>query len=160
MKPETNPLAQQLLINLLVVLLFVSSAMAANDSNAPDLRLDWPGAKAIAGRDQEKLTLRYRVLNHGSRDAFAVIVESFTNGKTIHHNHRFEPGPRKGQSIRGDLTITLTLDLKEICLEAKLQTLRVDDPIDPNPQDNRVCRPVSVESSTDRSTAHQQEVLP
>lgn len=160
MKPKTNPLSFFLLINLLAVLLPASSALAADPTSAPDLRLDWPGARTVVGQDQERLTLRYRVLNHGARDAFAVIVEASTNGKTIHHNHRFEPGPRKGQSVRGDLNITLTLDLKEICLEANLQTLRVDDPVDPNPHDNRVCRPVSVESSTDRPTTHQQEVLP
>ena len=142
------------------MVLSVNSAWAAAEGSAPDLLLEWPGSHAVKGRDQERVTLPYLVLNHGNRNAFAVIVEASTNGKAFTHNRRFEPGPREGQSIRGDLTITLTLNLKEICLEAKLQTLRVDDPVDPNPQDNRVCRPVLVESSTDRSTTHLKEIQP
>jgi hypothetical protein len=34
--------------------------------------------------------------------------------------------------------------MRELCLDAALQNLRAEDPADPNPGDNRVCRAVKV----------------
>lgn len=129
----------------------VSSSEAAASA---DLRLEWlleerPTRKApvIEGSAGEVILLPYRVRNVGGRDAFALVIRADTALGAVGAPERLEPGPEAGEAVQRSLALPLAAGMRELCLEARLQNRRAEDPPDPNTEDNRICRRVEVEHS-------------
>lgn len=135
-----------------------SSVALAAEARPPDLRLEWssgghdPGAaEAVRGRRGETLRIPYRLRNVGGSDAFAVVVEAHTALGPVADRERLQPGPAAGAAIDRILSLALATGMRELCIDARLQTMEPEDAGDPNPQDNRICRKVEVEQQ--RGTA-------
>ncbi|MDA8019112.1 MAG: hypothetical protein MPN21_16860 [Thermoanaerobaculia bacterium] len=136
---------------LLVLLTCIASLGVGAQEAAPDLRLEWqvdgrfarsaPPLRGVAGSTQ---TLRYRIRNIGGSDAFAAILAFYTTLGRRGRDVRIQPGPDAGRSFEQEMTLPLASGMREVCIEARLQTVADDDPRDPNPSDNRVCRRVEV----------------
>lgn len=117
----------------------------------PDLRLEWQiggqytrVAPPLVGAAGSTVTLVYRLRNVGGSDAFAAILSTFTalgpQGRVV----RLRPGPGAGLAFERTLDLPLAAGMREVCIETRLQTLGDNEPRDPNPGDNTVCRRVSV----------------
>jgi hypothetical protein len=153
------------LAGLFVSLAASSSAAQEVDSlptaTAADLRVEWidpnehtanakpDSAKTpapVIGRSGQTVRLRYRIRNTGGMDAFAVLVRVQTglgrNGPPV----RLQPGPKAGRSLERDLDLALATGMAEVCVEARLQTLRADDPTDPYQDNNRACRQIRLKT--------------
>jgi len=134
--------------------LLVSAASASTAVDAPpDLRLEWliggrptTTAEPVSGRAGETLRLPYQLRNVGGSRAFAVEITAYTTLGSLGRPERVEPGPRAGEEMPRWLDLPLARGMRQVCLVARLQTLNEDDPRDPNPADNRLCRTVRVDS--------------
>lgn len=136
-------------------LLLVAPAMPAAAANVPaappDLHLEWleggvptrdaPGLEGEAG---QTLTLRYVVRNVGGSDAFAVVLAENTSLGRLSAPRRVQPGPAAGAALARLLRLSLAPGIREVCIQATLQTERLADPEDPNPENNVLCRRVRV----------------
>ena len=156
--PVREPRRRSALVVAAALLLIAASSPPA----PPDLRLSWvdgrgsrPGGSPLRGSPGRTIRLRYQVRNVGGSDAFAVVVSAATALGPIGLPMRFEPGPDAGARIDGVLDLALADGMREVCLEARLQTVRPEDPGDPNPADNRLCRPIEavVKDSRQRTAA-------
>jgi hypothetical protein len=129
------------------------AATADADAPAPaDLRLEWlledgvvAEAPVVQGAPGEVVELAYRLRNVGGQEAFAAVVRADTALGPVGAAERLEPGPEAGKSFRRVLALPLAEGMRELCLQARLQNRRAEDPPDPNPDDNRVCRRVVVD---------------
>jgi hypothetical protein len=129
----------------------------AQEGRPPDLRLEWlaggapvTGATAaVRARAGETVTVPYRLRNVGGSDAFTAILEARTALGRTGPPERLQPGPAAGSASDRSLTLAVADGMRELCLDARLQTLEPQDPGDPNPRDNRICRPVEVVKDTD-----------
>ena len=122
----------------------------------PDLRLEWRLAEAysrkappISGIAGSTVTLRYRLRNVGGSNAFAAVIASHTalgrQGRSI----RLRPGPKAGRAFERTLDLPLAVGIREICIEARLQTIGANEPRDPHPEDNTLCRRITVHKTPD-----------
>ena len=145
-----------------LVLAFAGLALAGGVSLAaeaapPDLRLEWlvhgkavrEGVEPLHGRRGETVAIAYRLRNVGGSDAFTVILESRTALGRAARPERVHPGPDAGKADDRSLRLALAEGMRELCIDARLQTLAADDPGDPNAQDNRICRRVEVRIEDD-----------
>ena len=57
-----------------------------------------------------------------------------------------------GQGETRTLSLSLARGMREVCIDAALETAHADEPRDPNPRDNRICRPVRVRADDDSQT--------
>jgi hypothetical protein len=128
------------------LLLLVLAAMPIRAGDAPaDLRLQWVGPPAaVRGPAGSTMELRFQIRNVGGKDAFATIVKAHTTLGPLNAPARVQPGPRAGALVERKLAVALADGMREICVEASLQNRSDGDPPDPNPVDNRICRPVNV----------------
>jgi hypothetical protein len=122
----------------------------------PDLRVEWVSSGAptregepVRGKAGEVRRLEYQVRNVGGADAFAIILAAQTALGPFGKPVRIEPGPQPGRLLRRTLELPLAEGMREVCIEAALQTSNADDPHDPNPQDNRLCRRVEIRKEAD-----------
>lgn len=107
---------------------------------APDLCVEWKGVNRlpIHGTQGEIVELHLRIHNIGSADAFALVLLASFEAPGL--PARIEPGPAAGHFIDRSLELEPSPTIEEVCLFARLQTLQRDDPRDPRPADNRICR--------------------
>jgi len=118
-----------------------------------DLRLEWTGAAGkIQGRAGEAVVLRFQLRNVGGRDAAAAVLAVATALGPLGPPRRLAPGPRAGQGETRTLSLSLARGMREVCIDAALETAHADEPRDPNPRDNRICRPVRVRADDDSQT--------
>ncbi len=127
----------------------VSIAVALGASGAaapppPDLLLEWSTAASVKGSAGTTVNLEYRVRNVGGQDAFAVLLRAYSALGPLHRPVRLQPGPRPGAAILRVLAVPLATGMREVCVEAGLQNLRLEDPPDSTPDNNRICRAVVV----------------
>jgi hypothetical protein len=129
---------------------------SAPTSPPPDLRVEWvSGAsttregEVIRGSAGETRRLEYRVRNVGGTEVFAVILSARTALGPLVRPARVQPGPQPGRHLRRALDLPLAEGMREVCIEAVLQTRDAEDPHDPNPKDNRLCRRVEVTEEQD-----------
>lgn len=151
MRCLTRDALRRLARSLLIALGITLSAIAQSGAPA-DLYLEWivegrgvSEGPAIEGDGGTTIRVEYRVRNVGGRDAFAVVASAHTALGRVGPPRRFEPGPRAGRGLAGTLTFALAEGMRELCLEVRLQNLEADEPEDPEPSNNRRCRPVRVE---------------
>jgi hypothetical protein len=124
-----------------------ASAAAASP---PDLRLEWlvegkavtAGAPPVRAREGETVEIPYRLRNVGGADAFAAVLEARTALGPVGKPVRVQPGPAAGVAADRTLRLAVAAGMRELCIDARLQTLEPDQPGDPNGHDNRICRPV------------------
>ncbi len=122
--------------------LFLSAAVA---SAPPDIRLEWTGgAGPIEGKAGQTIELTYVVRNVGGTEAFAVVLRGLSSLGPTGDPVRIQPGPAAGRRIDRRSTMALASGMRELCIEATLQNRNRDDPLDPTPSDNRICRVVRV----------------
>jgi hypothetical protein len=115
------------------------------------LRLEWGGTEtSIDGRTGETVELSFRLRNVGGQDAFAALLSASTALGPQGSPQRLQPGPRAGESLTRKLLLPLAEGMREVCIDASLQNLRAEDPADPNPGDNRICRAVKVKARETR----------
>ena len=126
---------------------------AAGGTKAPaDLRLQWAdNGSALDGKAGDTIDVRFALRNVGGSDAFAVILKTHTTLGPYGQSARLQPGPRAGESLDRRVSLPLATGMKELCVEASLQTVALDEPRDPNLGDNRICRAVTVTSRAPRS---------
>jgi hypothetical protein len=86
----------------------------------------------------------YLLRNVGGAAAWAVLVSAATTLGPVGTPARLQPGPGAGEGVRRRLALALAEGQREVCVEARLQTLNADDPGDPEPADNRRCRAIVV----------------
>lgn len=111
-----------------------------------DLRLEWKdGDATITGPAGLAVSVPYRLGNLGNRAAFAVVLRTTTTLGQLHPAIRLQPGPRPGESSARSVELTLAAGMRVLCVDAQLQSLAVDEPPDPNPDNNRICRPIRVD---------------
>lgn len=121
------------------------------DAAPPDLRLEWviDGRRVrtpdpIRGTAGEVLRLDYEVLNVGGAPAFAAVLSVTTTLGPLPGSRRLQPGPQPGERIRSSLRLSLSAGVRQVCVQARLQTARATDPGDPHLEDNLLCRDVIV----------------
>jgi len=132
--------------------------MSEPAASPADLRLEWAVAKdSIDGRAGETVEIRYLLRNVGGADAFAAVLSTSTALGPQGAPRRVQPGPRAGDSLALTLSLPLAEGMRELCIDAALQNLRAEDPADPNPGDNRICRTVKVRA---RAEARPQGIAP
>lgn len=139
---------------------FIAAALVARMAATapPDIRLEWVGgAAAVDAEAGATVELRYLVRNTGGSEAFAVVLRSFSSLGPLGDPVRIQPGPAAGASVGRKLSFAAAGGIREVCVEASLQNRNRDDPLDPTPSDNRICRVVRVKP---RQTASLPEVLP
>lgn len=123
----------------------------AAEARPPDLRLEWaPGgpaasAEPLRGRPGETVRVDYRLRNVGGSDAFVAVVEARTALGPVGGPQRLQPGPAAGATIERRLSLALATGMRELCVDARLQTVEPEEPGDPNQRDNRICREVEIE---------------
>jgi hypothetical protein len=132
-----------------IVLIAVAAPVASAESGPPDpsadLRLEWRDpASAVDGVAGSTVELPYRLRNVGGRDAFAVVLKTHTSLGAPQQPERVQPGPKAGATMERTISLPLATGMREVCVEAMLQTLAADEPTDPTLKDNRICRPVRV----------------
>lgn len=133
----------------------IATASAAS-ARPPDLRLEWSvagrvtGATAepVRGRRGETVDVSYRLRNVGGTDAFAAILEARTALGPAADRERLQPGPAAGAAIDRTLALALATGMRELCIDARLQTVEPEDAGDANPRDNRICRKVEIEAGS------------
>ena len=142
----------------LILLLFATAAAAAPPP--PDIRLEWAGGAApVEGPAGKVVDLGYAVRNVGGETAFAVVIRTLTSLGPHGQPVRLQPGPDPGAQFDRTLAITLARGIREVCVEADLQNRNRDDPLDPTPSDNRICRVLRVadrEPARDRKERHDE----
>lgn len=124
----------------------------ADGRTPPDLRLEWrvdgasdsAAAPAVRGREGETVEVSYRLRNVGGSDAFAVVLEARTALGPVGRPVRLQPGPAAGAAADRTHRLAIAAGMRELCIDARLQTLEPDHPGDPSNHDNRICRPVEV----------------
>lgn len=122
------------------------SSMVATPAPA-DIRLEWIGGAApIEGSPGRTVELHYAVRNVGGSEAFAVVVRGLSSLGPTGDPIRLQPGPAPGKKIERRSVIALATGMRELCIEATLQNRNRDDPLDPTPSDNRICRIVKVKA--------------
>lgn len=115
----------------------------------PDVRLDWINAPdVITGEAGKTIEIRYTVRNVGGSPAFAVVLRNVSSLGALGEPVRVQPGPEPGRKMERSLSFALASGMRELCVEATLQNRNLDDPLDPTPSNNRICRVVRV---TERS---------
>lgn len=128
-----------------VFVLLLAAAELSGEAGAPDLRLEWKDrGDAISGRAGSSVALSFLVRNVGSAPAFATVLRIHTSLGRLGEAVRIQPGPSRGASIERTVTVPLAAGMRELCVEAVLQSRAPDDPVDPNPNDNRICRAIRV----------------
>lgn len=93
--------------------------------------------------------MAFTILNTGTEDAYAVVVDAYTALGPTGVARRFQPGPGAGRRVEGALDLPLFVGMRELCLKARLQTVTDDEIGDPHPRDNQVCRSVVVYPASD-----------
>lgn len=127
--------------------LAATSALPAGVGPTADVRLEWSAPEpAIEGPAGETVQLRFRVRNVGGQAAYAVVLTISTALGPQGAPQRIQPGPGAGESVSRTLALPLAEGMRELCIDALLQNLRAEDPADPNPGDNRICRVVRVQA--------------
>lgn len=115
----------------------------------PDLRLQWTTAgtpvSGVAGSSAE---LDYELTNVGGSRAFAVILNVHTTVGRVGPPLRLQPGPAAGASVQRRVSFALVRGMREICVDATLQTRGEREPLEANLQNNRICRAVVVQPPT------------
>jgi len=128
-----------------LLLLLVVGEATAIASPPPDLRLEWSDdTGTVSGVAGTTAAVAYRVRNIGGQDAFAVLLRAYSALGPLHKPVRLQPGPRPGAAVARVLAVSLAAGMREVCVEAQLQTLRLDDPLDPTLENNRICRAIVV----------------
>jgi hypothetical protein len=130
----------------------------------PDLRLEWIGeggaptreAPPLRGEAAETVTIVYQVRNVGGSDAFAAVLTARTALGVLGPDRRLQPGPRAAEATTRELTVALAVGMHELCLAARLQNLHLDDPDDPRPEDNRLCRRIEI---TEPSSPGRRDIM-
>jgi hypothetical protein len=126
-------------------------ALLLATATPPDVRLDWiNAADVITGEAGKTIEMRYAVRNVGGKPAFAVVLRNVTSLGPLGEPIRVQPGPEPGKKMERVLSFALAPGMRELCVEATLQNRNLDDPLDPTPSNNRICRVVRV---TERSTS-------
>ncbi|MEM7049954.1 MAG: hypothetical protein AAF604_09845 [Acidobacteriota bacterium] len=145
------------LTSALTLALAIIPVAIADGNPPPDLRLEWRlgdrtsrRAPAVQGRPGEVVTLPYVLRNVGGQAAHGVVIEAFTQLGPVGASKRLRPGPRPGQEVARRLDLPLARGVREVCIVVRLQTLEIEDPRDPHPDDNRLCRPVAIATGADR----------
>lgn len=140
--------------SVLGFLLAATTVYPARAEAPPNLRLEWledgrptTETEPIGGETGETLRLPYQVRNIGGNRAYAVLLKAYTTLGPLGKPERLQPGPRAGEELLRWVDLPVSRGTREICLEARLQTLDADDPQDPDPSDNRLCRRVTVASA-------------
>lgn len=117
----------------------------------PDLRLEWVidgrssrVANPLQGVVGEVVRLDYQLRNVGGAPAFAAVLSATTTLGPLSGSQRVQPGPKPGESMRRSLRLTLVIGVRQVCIQARLQTVRATEAGDPNPEDNLLCRHVIV----------------
>ena len=139
-------------------LLLAGLVLVVGDSTAvapppPDLRLEWSDdGRPVSGAAGTTAELAYRVRNIGGQGAFAVLLRAYSALGPLHRPVRIQPGPGPGAAVARVVAVSLAAGMREVCVEAQIQNLRIEDPSDPTPENNRICRAVAVEGpeATDR----------
>ena len=118
----------------------------AAETRAADLRLEWlvkgravRTIPAVQGKAGETVQLEYRLRNVGGRDAFAAMIEVRTALGRLGRSIRLQPGPKAGQGFDRSIDVPLATGMSELCVDVRLQNLQLQDPNDPNVEDNRIC---------------------
>jgi hypothetical protein len=128
----------------------VPLALLLATATPPDVRLDWiNAADVITGEAGATIEMRYSVRNVGGAPAFAVVLRNVTSLGPLGEPLRVQPGPEPGKKMDRVLSFALAPGMRELCVEATLQNRNLDDPLDPTPSNNRICRVVRV---TERKT--------
>jgi len=122
----------------------------------PDLFLEWlvdgratVDAPDIIGPAGATVRLKYRIRNIGGTSAFAVVGRAQTALGRVGAPIRIQPGPDAGSHVDRHLDLPLAQGMREICIDVRLQTLAADDPKDPDTDNNRRCRRVTVRREPD-----------
>lgn len=152
-----NELAVALALALLAASALAPGRAWAGADSPPDLRLEWlidgaaanGPAPALRGRAGETIEIPYRLRNVGGADAFAVVLEARTALGRAGRPVRLQPGPAAGAADDRTLRLAVAAGMRELCIDARLQTLEPDQPVDPNRHDNRICRPVEATKAGD-----------
>ena len=125
-------------------MVFAAASLRAGDP-PPDLRLRWKEPAApVQGRAGAKVDLAYELTNIRGSPAFAVIVKAQTTVGPIGTAARIQPGPAAGAAMQRKVSFALVRGMREVCVDAVLQHRGGGDPPDPNPQNNRICRPITI----------------
>lgn len=132
--------------------LWVRGDLADGEPAPPDLRLEWQdrgrGASLegapVHGPAGETISIPYRLRNVGGSEAFAVILDARTALGAVGRAIRLQPGPAAGDAVDRTLKLPLARGMRELCIDARLQTLDPGLPTDPHPEDNRICRKVEI----------------
>ncbi len=123
----------------------VPLALLLATASPPDVRLDWiNAADVITGEAGKTIEMRYDVRNVGGSPAFAVVLRNVTSLGPLGEPVRVQPGPEAGAKMQRKLSFALAPGMRELCVEATLQNRNLDDPLDPTPSNNRICRVVRV----------------
>jgi hypothetical protein len=134
---------------LAIVALAAAAALYADADKTPpapaDLRVLWTDdGRPVTGIAGSSIEIGYVLRNQGGRDAFAVVLRALTALGPATPPTRLQPGPAAGKQFQRVLRLALAPGMRELCVEATLQNLSLEDPVDPNPADNRACRSVAV----------------
>lgn len=131
---------------LLALLLCLSITSLVTAEAPPDLRLRWKDSSSpVRGPAGAKIDLAYELTNIGGSPAFAVIVKAHTTVGPIGTPSRIQPGPAAGATMRKKVSFPLVRGMREICVDAVLQHRASSDPPEPNLENNRICRAISVD---------------
>lgn len=124
-----------------------SAALLLLVSAAPppaDLRLAWSDNGAdLEGDAGATVPIGYTIRNVGGRDAFAVVIRMTTALGPV-APMRLQPGPAAGATFERTGAVSLAVGMRQLCIDATLQNVSLEDPPDPNLNDNRICRGVRV----------------
>ena len=109
-----------------------------------DLRVLWSDKGGdLEGDAGATVPIAYTIRNVGGRDAFSVVIRT-TTALGPAAPVRLQPGPAAGATFERTGAISLALGMRELCIDVTLQNVSVEDPPDPNLNDNRICRGVKV----------------
>lgn len=125
----------------------VSLSVAAD--TPPDLHLQWSKTgSSVSGAAGSSAHLEYELTNVGGSGAFAVILNVYTTVGRVGPPLRLQPGPAAGASVQRKVSFALVRGMREICVDATLQTRGEREPLETNLQNNRICRAVVIHPPT------------